>query len=438
MVRRLAFILFLLSLSACATDERQIEACRHVFETLVGGAVETTSLGSEGEGAVLLEASALGHDHRLVCRFAGPALTPRHLDLMAVELDGVAISELSLVMLRHAVGLAMPPALLNPPGPPPSPALRGAYLVQQLINGLSIGAILALVATGYSLVYGITGTIQFAYGELFMIGAFLLVIPFFGFVALGFTNLLLAFLLALPVAALGTGLYGWTMARIVYRPLLKSGRLNALVAAIGTAIALREFVRLNQGAEYRWLPEFLRGRFTVFEADGFGVTLAHSQIVILGLAVALASSLGFLLMRTRWGRAHRACADDPDMASLLGVDIDATIGRTFALGAGMAALAGTVFALQYGEADAYMGYIMGFKALTAALLGGFGTVTGALLGGLVIGLVEALWAGYFGSAYTDAAVFSLLILVLVFRPDGLLGRNFASGATLQPAGFRRP
>lgn len=430
-----------LVLFGCATDERQIAVCRQIFTTILEKPGLIGEAGSDGAGVVHLGSTVEGPGiqlgHQLICRFGGPPFSERRLDLLSVELDGVAFSDVRMVLLRHAVGLATPAALLEPSAAPVPLARRGAYFVQQLINGLSIGAILALVATGYSLVYGITGTIQFAYGELFMIGAFLLVIPFFGLVALGFTNFEFAVFLALPFAAVGTAIYGWTTARLVYRPLLDAGRLNPLIAAVGLAIALREYVRIAQGSENKWMPEMLRNRLMLFEADGFGVYLAQSQILILVLAVALAGGLAYLLMRTRWGREHRACADDPVMAAMLGINIHATIGRTFTLGAGLAALAGAVVTLQYGEADAYMGYIMGFKALTAALLGGFGTVTGALLGGLIIGLFEALWAGYFGGLYTDAAVFSLLVIVLVFRPDGLLGRNIVSGAASQPAAFRR-
>jgi branched-chain amino acid transport system permease protein len=423
MLRPFLFALFVsLLLSGCGADQRQLDACRQVLATVIDESAHITGERSDSSGEVLLTYADGARAGRLACRFAGPPLSPRHVDLMDVEIDGVPIPDIQLTLLRHLLGLPLPAALINPPSPPSPPGQQAAYLVQQLINGLAIGAVLALVATGYSLVYGITGTIQFAYGELFMIGAYMFVIPFFVLGAVGFHRLGITFALALPLAAVLTAGYGWATARLIYRPLLEAGRLNALIAAIGLAMALREFVRLAQGGQYKWLPDLLRSRFILFEAGGFSVYLASTQIVTLLLAVVLAAALGWLLLRTAWGRAHRACADDPLTAALVGVDIHGTIGRTFALGSALAALAGAVVTLQYGEADPYMGYIVGFKALTAALLGGFGTVSGALLGGLLIGLFEALWAGYFGGLYTDAMVFGLLVLILVFRPDGLLGR----------------
>ncbi len=418
--------LFLLSLlpllvTACTADERQIASCRDVLTTVLPDSPRIVRESADGAGAVRLAFAQGQGEGTLLCRFAGPALSTRHLELLAVAIDGTELTGIQLVLLRHVLGLPIPRELIEPQSPPPPLAQRGAYLVQQLINGLAVGAVLALVATGYSLVYGITGTIQFAYGEIFMIGAYLLVIPFFVLGSLGFHALGITFALALPFAAILTAGYGWVIARIVYQPLRDAGRLNALIAAIGLAMALREGVRLAQGGSYKWLPDLLRSRFILFEGGGFSVYLASTQILTLLLAVALAAALAWLLLRTPWGRAHRACADDPAAAALLGVDIDRTISRSFALGAALAALAGTMVTLQYGEADPYMGYILGFKALTAALLGGFGTVTGALFGGLLIGLFEALWAGYFGSLYTDAMVFALLVIILVFRPEGLLG-----------------
>lgn len=426
-----------LVLFGCATDETQIDICREVFTTLVGK-IEIAPPESGGEGVVVLHGKDPASAHLLTCRFDDAPFGRRHLELMEVALDHVALSPIRMVMMRHLLGLAMPAALIEQPIPPIPLDKQAAYLVQQLINGLSVGAILALIATGYSLVYGITGTIQFAYGEIFMIGAFLFIIPFLGLLALGIGNTVLALALALPCAMAGTSVYGWVLGRVIYRPMYKANRLNALVAAVGLVITLREYVRLTQGARYKWMPAVLSQRFELFSASGFSVYLAQRQVVILALATALALGLAYLLIRTRWGRSYRACADDSVMAALLGIDIHATIGGTLVLGAALAALAGACFAIQYGEADAYMGFSIGMKALTAMVLGGFGTVTGALAGGLAVGVFEALWAGYFGSAYQDVAIFSLLTTVLVFRPEGLLGLSVASAASAQPTSRSRP
>ncbi len=431
--RLLPTILLATSLLGCTADERQTELCRRIVATVAGDATDLAALPAERDGAVrfgFAAADELSRHrpalHEMTCRFAGGAYSTGRLELMAVEEDGKPLSDIRMILLRHLLGLPTPGALLAPPAPDLPLAAHAAYFVQQLINGLALGAIFALVAVGYALVYGITGTIQFAYGEVFMIGAFAFVTWFFVFVGLGVDEFLWALALSFPFAAGLTALNGWVTARLVYRPLVHAGRLNTLVGAIGLSMALREAARLIDGTHYRWLPRIRHGHFVLFDGGGFAVYLAESQIAILVLAILSTALLGYLMMHTEWGRAHRACADDPKMAGLLGVDIWGTLNRSFTVGAVLAALAGTAFTLQYGEADFFMGYFMGFKALTAALLGGFGTVTGALVGGLLLGLFEAFWAGYFSSAYKDVAVFGVLALVLIFRPNGLLGRNLAS------------
>jgi branched-chain amino acid transport system permease protein len=424
----LAAIVLTLSLSGCAADERQTEICRQIVTALVEDATDIVALPVERDGLVRFGFVSAGDpaSRQIDCRFAGGALTANRLDLMAVEQDGAALSDIHMILLRHLLGLPTPSALLAPPAPNLPLAAHAAYLAQQLVNGLAGGSVLALIAVGYSLVYGITGTIQFAYGEFFMIGAFIFLTMFFVAGMVGVSDFAWMVVLAFPIAAALTALNGAVVARLIYRPLLRAGRLNTLIGAIGLSMLLREGVRLMQGTRYKWLPAMGPGGFVLFEGGGFSVYLAESQIAILALAVLATTMLALLLTRTRWGRAHRACADDPVMAGLLGVDIWGTVGRSFTLGAALAALAGTAFTLQYGEADFFMGYIMGFKALTAALLGGFGSVMGALVGGLVLGLFEALWAGYFSSAYKDVAVFGVLALILIFRPNGLLGRGIDS------------
>jgi branched-chain amino acid transport system permease protein len=434
MPRHVFAILFLtLSLLGCAADQRQTEICRQIVTVLVEDAADIMALPVESDGVVRFGFVSAGEPtpdrraaHQIECRFAGGALTANRLDLLAVEQDATALSDIHMILLRHLLGLPTPRTLLAPPAPDLPLTAHAAYLAQQLVNGLSLGSVLALVAVGYSLVYGITGTIQFAYGEFFMIGAFVFLTTFFVCGMLGVENFAWTVVLAFPVAAAVTALNGAVVARLIYRPLLRAGRLNTLIGAIGLSMLLREGVRLMEGARYKWLPAIGHGGFVLFEGGGFSVYLAESQIAILALAVLATAVLALLMTRTRWGRAHRACADDPMMAGLLGVDIWGTVGRSFTLGAALAALAGTAFTLQYGEADFFMGYFMGFKALTAALLGGFGSVMGALVGGLLLGLFEALWAGYFSSASKDVAVFGVLALILIFRPNGLLGRGIDS------------
>jgi branched-chain amino acid transport system permease protein len=292
--------------------------------------------------------------------------------------------------------------------------------LQQLINGLAIGAVLGLVAVGYALVYGITGSIQFAYGELYMIGAVLVA---------GFGLALPSLTLTILLAVLVTATYGWAADRVMWRPIRDAGMLPGLIAAIGLSLALREYVRLAQGSGNKWLPAMMPGSWR-FALGGFELRVGHAQLLALCLAATLAAALGWALARTRIGRAWRACADDIEAAALVGVDVARTVSAAFVVGAALAAVAGAAVAVQYGEADFSMGYLMGFKALTAALLGGFGSIPGAFLGALLIGLLEAAWSAAFGLAWKDAAVFGVLILVLVFRPQGLIRGRAADSAPM--------
>jgi branched-chain amino acid transport system permease protein len=208
---------------------------------------------------------------------------------------------------------------------------------------------------------------------------------------------------------------------VAFRPIRDSGVLPALIAAIGLSIALREWARLSGGSGNKWLPPVLADRFLLWEGGGFEVLASGAQLLTLTLAMLAAGVLAWALRRTRLGRAWRACSDDLVAASLLGVDVPRTVAAAFVTGAALAGIAGAVVALQFGEADFSMGYLMGFKALTAALLGGFGSIAGAFVGGLLVGLLEAFWSAAFGLAWKDAAVFAVLIAVLVLRPEGLLG-----------------
>ncbi len=428
MPARLLFCLAIVLLVAgCAPDSRQAAICRTILPALIGEGETPSDLRVNPDrrdpNTIVLQFRTGGAERRVACRFGGNLMSPQHLTLHGVTVDGEPLSFARMVFLWRAFDLVPPVDLMAsvPPPPPMTPLRALAYFLQQLVNGLTLGAVLALIAVGYSLVYGITGTIQFAFGEMFMIGAYLMVILLAALTVLGGGFLPVALLPIMIGAVAVTAVYGWSIERLVYRPLRGAGALAPLIAAIGLSIALREYVRLAQGAGNQWLPILLPARLTVFEGAGFPVTVSGTQIFIVALAILTAAALGFFVMRTGLGRAHRACADDPVMAALLGVDVNRTIATTFALGAALAALAGLVVALYYGEADYSMGYLAGFKALTAALLGGFGSIPGALLGGLLLGLFEALWSGYLGLAYKDAAIFGVLILVLVFRPRGLLG-----------------
>ncbi len=297
-----------------------------------------------------------------------------------------------------------------------------AYFLQQLINGLTLGAIYALIAIGYTMVYGIIGMINFAHGEIYMIGAFVSLITFFALGVVGVTWVPLALVLVLFSAMLFTSAYGWTVERVAYRPLRGSFRLAPLISAIGMSIFLQNYVQLLQGAQVKSLPPVVTGGFRLMETGGFAVQLSYLQIIIVLVTIALMAGFSVMIAATPLGRAQRACEQDTTMAALLGVDVDRTISTTFLIGAALAAVAGMMVTLYYGVIDFFIGFLAGMKAFTAAVLGGIGSLPGAVLGGFLIGIIEAFWSGYFSSAYKDVAVFGVLILVLIFRPSGLLGR----------------
>ncbi len=297
------------------------------------------------------------------------------------------------------------------------------YFLQQLINGVTLGAIYGLVAIGYTMVYGIIGMINFAHGEIYMIGAFISVISFLVLGAVGITWVPLAVVIVLLVTMLFTAVYGWTIERIAYRPLRGSFRLAPLISAIGMSIFLQNYVQLVQGARVKPVPPVIPQVIVLMErADGFKVAISYLQIIIIVLTVVLMACFTLIIQHTALGRAQRACEQDMKMAGLLGVDVDRTISQTFVIGAALAGVAGVMVTMYYGVIDFYIGFIAGIKAFTAAVLGGIGSLPGAMLGGLTIGLIEAFWSAYFTVEYKDVATFGILVLVLIFRPTGLLGR----------------
>lgn len=296
------------------------------------------------------------------------------------------------------------------------------YFIQQLINGVTLGSIYGLIAIGYTMVYGIIGMINFAHGDIFMIGAFVSLICFVALGLAGVTFVPLAFLLVLVVAMAITSVYGWTVERLAYRPLRGSFRLAPLISAIGMSIFLQNFVQLAQGARVKPMPPMISGGLTFLEGSDYSITLSWMQIIIVVLTLVLMSGFALLISRTPLGRAQRACEQDRTMAALLGVNVDRTISLTFVMGAALAAVAGMMYLLYYGVIDFYIGFLAGIKAFTAAVLGGIGSLPGAMLGGLLIGLIETFWSAYFTIEYKDVAAFSLLVLALIFRPYGLLGK----------------
>jgi len=296
-----------------------------------------------------------------------------------------------------------------------------AYALQQLINGLTLGMIYGLIAVGYTMVYGIIGMINFAHGDVFMIGAYIGIVVLTALA--GVTSVPLGLVAAFLVAAVFCGVYGFTIERVAYRPLRGSFRLAPLISAIGMSILLENYVQTSQGALDRAIPNLIPGGITLMQQNGFVVQLSWMQLAIVVVTLVVLASFTYLVTKTPLGRAMRAVEQDAKMAALLGIDTNRTISTTFIIGSALAAVAGVMFLLYYGVIDFYIGFNAGIKAFTAAVLGGIGSLPGAVLGGLLIGLIEAFWSGYATVAYKDAAVYSILAIVLMFMPSGLLGRH---------------
>ena len=259
------------------------------------------------------------------------------------------------------------------------------YLIQQLINGLTLGSIYGLIAIGYTMVYGIIGMINFAHGDVFMVGSFIALAVFLILTSVfGFAFLPLVLLIVLIVSMLFTAAWGWTVERMAYRPLRGSFRLAPLITAIGMSIVLQNFVQVTQGARVKPLPPQISGGITLMEGStetgAIAVQLSYMQMIIIGVTFLLMVGFSLLIAKTPLGRAQRSCEQDQKMAALLGVNVDRTISLTFVMGAALAAVAGMMFLLLYGVVDFYIGFLAGVKAFTAAVLGGIGSLPGAMLG----------------------------------------------------------
>ncbi|TAK91257.1 MAG: branched-chain amino acid ABC transporter permease [Burkholderiaceae bacterium] len=303
--------------------------------------------------------------------------------------------------------------------------------LQQLINGLVLGSVYALVALGYTMVYGILGLINFAHGDVLMIGALtaLSVIKLLQGSGLpGPVILLLGTLAAIPVCML----LSVAMERIAYRPLRNAPRLAPLITAIGMSIILQTLAMIIWGRSYHVFPSGL----PTAPLDFYGAAITPVQIMILLCSALVMAGLLLLVHKTRLGRAMRAAAENPRIAQLMGVNTNRVISATFAIGAALAAIAGVMVAANYSIAHFYMGFMLGLKAFIAAVLGGIGNLAGAMVGGLLLGLVEVFGAGYIGdltngflgSQYQDIFAFIVLIVVLTLRPSGIMGERLADRA----------
>ncbi|MCG8909396.1 ABC transporter permease subunit [Pseudomonas nitroreducens] len=298
--------------------------------------------------------------------------------------------------------------------------MDGIFL-QQMINGLTLGSVYGLIAIGYTMVYGIIGMINFAHGEVYMISAYLSAVALALLAFFGLESFPLLILGTLVFTIFVTGVYGWVIERIAYKPLRNSTRLAPLISAIGMSLILQNYVQLAQGPRQQGVPTLLDGAFKFHIGEGF-VQLTYTKVFILIAAFVGMAVLTYVIQYTRLGRMCRATQQDRKMASILGINTDRVISYVFIIGAAMAALAGVLITMNYGTFDFYAGFIIGIKAFTAAVLGGIGSLPGAMLGGLILGVAEAQFSGMVNTDFKDVFAFGLLVTILIFRPQGLLGR----------------
>ncbi|MRN51763.1 branched-chain amino acid ABC transporter permease [Paenibacillus monticola] len=294
------------------------------------------------------------------------------------------------------------------------------YFIQQLINGISVGSIYALIALGYTMVYGIIKLINFAHGDVFMVGSFIGLFSAKYFASVGFPPVIVL-ILSLVISMTVSALLGITIERLAYKPLRRASRIAVLITAIGVSFLLEYTGVYLLGPQAKGFPEIINKH--QFQLFGSSVQVDSNQMMTLGTTVVLMIILQYIVHRTKIGKAMRAVSFDMEAAQLMGINVDRTISATFAIGSALAAAAGVIFGMTYNAVDPMMGVLPGLKAFVAAVLGGIGSIPGALVGGLLLGTVETEISSLGYSSWRDGVAFAILILILIFKPSGLFGKN---------------
>jgi branched-chain amino acid transport system permease protein len=434
-LRAAAVVLAALLVAACGAriDSEQARICRDVIAADNPEETEIRDLryGPSALGVAGVRIDYVAHPpggadraRYVGCGFAGRTFSAGRLDLIAVDTDAGRYGEARLFYLKRQ-WLDSPGSAGERVAEPAVPSLPAplAFAAQQLINATALCAVYALLATAYSLIYGITGRINLAFGEIAMLGAYGAVAAIALLLALGFDDPRVGITAALAVAALFAGVWSTVIGRQVIAPLHARHRLGQpiLVATFALALTLQEFLHVMQGVRERWIPPLFEEPIALARAGPFVVTMTPIEIAIVIATLITVLAVLWLFARTRFGLAWRAYADDPQTATLLGVDGARLLGASFALAGLCAGLAGAVVGVYYGQVDANMGTMLGLKALIAALIGGIGSVGGAFLGGLLVGLIEAAWSAYFDATQRDIVVYTLLVALFLLRPGGLFG-----------------
>ena len=285
--------------------------------------------------------------------------------------------------------------------------------LQQIINGVALGSVYALIALGYTMVYGIVQLINFAHGDIYMVGAYV------AFFAAGVLKT--PFIITIIISMIACAILGLIIEKLAYKPVRKAPKVTSLITAIGVSLLLENLMRIYAGPTPRAFPSMIDVKIYHFER----LQVNNIQIIMLAVSIILMILLQFIVLKTKVGKAMRAVSQDKDAAKLMGINIDRTISYTFAIGSSLAAVAGVLVGLAYQRIDPYMGIMPGLKAFIAAVLGGIGLIPGAVAGGFLMGIAETLTKGFISTQLSDAIAFAILIVILIFKPSGLLGSKMS-------------